>query len=98
MLHCVKAVAKATGNRYGSRGMKQSLTGMDYAVGRHKARRLMKEAGVAVRHKQQFKVTTNSQPHHPVYDNLVKRDFTAPKPDHVYVAMGATMDVCRKWV
>ncbi len=45
-----------------------------------------KEAGVAVCHKKQFKVATNSQPYQPVCDNLVKRDFTAHKPDQVYVA------------
>ena len=46
----------------------------------------MKEAGVAVKHKKKYKVTTDSNHQQPVFDNLLKRDFSPEQPDQVYAA------------
>jgi len=46
----------------------------------------MKLAGVEARQKRKFKATTDSKHSLPVAPNLLKRDFTASKPDEAYVS------------
>jgi putative transposase len=55
-------------------------------MSRYKVAKLMKEAGVWVRSKKKYKVTTNSDHKQPVFDNLLKREFDVAHPDQVYVA------------
>ena len=86
MLYWVKEIAKATDDSYGSRRMKKALNLVGFSVSRNKARSLMKEAGVKVRHRKRFKVTTNSNHKQPVFDNLVARNFTTHRPDQIYVS------------
>ena len=86
MLNWVRKIAKATDASYGSRRMKTALNLLGFPVSRNKARNLMREAQVKVRHKKKFKVTTNSNHRQPVFENLVNREFTVNKPDQVYAA------------
>lgn len=86
MLECVKAIAVASDDSYGSRRMKEALNGHGYPVGRDKAGKLMKEAGVQVRQHKKFKVTTDSEHTQPVFDNLLKRQFDVEQPNQAYVA------------
>jgi len=77
-------IDKSSKNTYGSRRMKGALNVLGYAISRQRARRLMKKAGVRVRHRKKYKVTTNSKHNQPVYENLVARQFDAEKKDSVY--------------
>jgi putative transposase len=86
LLNCVKAIAAANNHCYGSRRMQIALTKQGYAVGRNKARNLMKEAGVQVRYRKKYKVTTNSQHSQPVFDNLLNRQFAVAQPNQVYAS------------
>jgi len=86
MLEWVKDIAESSGNSYGSRRMKKALNVLGYPVSRNKTRKLMREAGVQVRHRKKFKATTNSNHKQPVFDNLVNRQFDIPQTDQVYVA------------
>lgn len=86
MLMWVKAIAKASDDTYGSRRIKKALNALGFPVSRNKARKLMREADVQVRHRTKYKVTTNSNHKQPVFDNLVQRQFDVPEPDQVYVA------------
>jgi len=86
MLEWVRRVDDASGHTYGSRRMKRALNYLGYPVSRNKARNLMREAEVQVRHRKKFKVTTNSNHKQPVYDNLLQRQFDVPQPDQVYAA------------
>ena len=86
MLRLVKEVAKASDDTYGSRRMKKALNALGFPISRNKARKLMKEAGVQVRHRRKYKVTTNSNHKQPIFDNLVQRQFETSVPDQVYVA------------
>ncbi len=86
MLEWVQRVDDASDHTYGSRRMKRALNCLGYPVSRNKARNLMREAGVQVRHRKKFKVTTNSNHKQPVYDNLLQRQFDVPQPDQVYAA------------
>jgi putative transposase len=86
MLEWVKDIAESSGYSYGSRRMKKALNALSFPVGRYKARKLMREAGVQVRHRKKYKVTTNSNHKQPVFDNLLARQFDVPQPDQAYVA------------
>lgn len=86
LLEWVKEVAKASDYSYGSRRMKEALNGLGYPVSRNKARKLMREAGVKVRQKRKYKVTTNSNHKLPIFDNLLNRQFDVELPDQVYAS------------
>ncbi|MGY8862690.1 MAG: IS3 family transposase, partial [Pseudomonadales bacterium] len=71
---------------YGSRRMKVALGIMSYPVSRNKAKKLMKEAGVLVKRRKKFKVTTDSNHAKPLFDNIPSCDFSPKGPDQAYVA------------
>jgi transposase InsO family protein len=84
MLDWIKDIDKGSKHSYGSRRMKRAMNALGYSISRQKARRLMKEAGVQVRHRKKYKVTTNSKHGQPVYENLVAREFDVEEKDTVY--------------
>ena len=84
MIHFVKKISEESDRSYGSRRTKKALNALGFPVSRNKARKLMKEAGVSVRQRKKYKVTTNSNHKQPVFDNLLKREFGVPQPDRVY--------------
>ncbi len=83
-LQWVKDLAEASNHTYGSRRMAKALRALGYPVGRHQARRLMREAGVWVRYRRRYRSTTNSNHRQPVFENRLERDFAVEAPDHVY--------------
>ena len=85
LLEAVEDIAEASDDSYGSRRMKKALNVLSYPVSREKARKLMKEAGVQVKHRKKYKVTTNSDHKQPVFDNVLDRQFDVDQPDQVYV-------------
>ena len=86
MIEWVQDIAKSSDDTYGSRRMKKALNALGYPVSRDKARKLMREAKVQVRHRKKYKVTTNSNHKQPVFENLVERDFDIDQPDQMYAA------------
>jgi putative transposase len=85
MIEAVRDIARASDDSYGSRRMKKALNALSYPVSRNKARKLMKEAGVAVKHRKKYKVTTNSNHKQPVFENVLKREFEVERPNQAYV-------------
>ena len=85
LLEAVREIAKATDDSYGSRRMKKALNILSYPISRNKARKLMKEAGVQVKRRRKYKVTTNSNHKQPVFENVLNRQFDVAQPDQVYV-------------
>ncbi len=86
MIEKVKDIAKSSKESYGSRRMKEALNEHGYSVGRNKARKLMKEAGVKAKQRRKYKATTNSNHKQPVFENLLNREFEVAQPDQVYAA------------
>jgi putative transposase len=86
LLNCVKEIDVASDHSYGSRRMQEALNARGYTVGRDKTRRLMKEAGVQVRYRKPYKVTTDSDHSQPVFDNLLNRQFEVSQPNQVYAS------------
>jgi transposase InsO family protein len=81
----VKAIAAETGYSYGSRRMAKQLQAAGFAVGRYKARQLMRQAGVVVRRRTRRRpVTTDSRHGYHVAPNLLARQFDVDQPDHVW--------------
>jgi len=85
ILEWVKKIDVSSKNTYGSRRMKRALNALGYPVSRTKARKLMKESGVIVRHRKKYKVTTDSSHKLPVYENVLNRDFGQDELDKAYV-------------
>lgn len=86
MLKWIKELAVLTDFTYGSRRMKRALNILSYSVSRNRVRKLMIEAGISVRRKKQYKVTTDSSHKNPVYPNVLNREFNVSKIDQVYVS------------
>jgi len=81
----VKEIAVATRSCYGSRRMAKALQAEGFAVGRAKARRLMAEAGVAVkRAKKRGPVTTDSRHGYGIADNVLARQFDVGQPNQAW--------------
>jgi len=85
LIEAVQELAEASDHTYGSRRMKVALGLMSYPVSRNKAKKLMKEAGVLVKRRKKFKVTTDSNHAKPLFDNILNRDFSPKGPDQAYV-------------
>ena len=86
LLARVQAIAVKTRYCYGSRRMAKALQAEGFKVGRAKAKRLMKEAGVSVkRTKRRGPVTTDSRHGYNIAPNLLARQFDVDKPDQAWV-------------
>lgn len=85
MLRAVQDIAKSSHHSYGSRRIGKALNAQGYPVGRWKARSLMREAGVQVRHRKKYKVTTNSHHKQPIFENKLNRQFDVAAPNQIYV-------------
>jgi len=86
IIEWVQKIADASDFTYGVRRMKRALNSLGYPVGKQRTRALMKEAGVSVKRRRKYKVTTNSDHQQPVFNNVLSRDFDAQKLDQAYVS------------
>jgi len=66
---------------YGAQRIYVELKAQGIHHGRHKVARLMRQAGLQGCPQRRFKVTTRSDPSHPVAENLLQQDFTAEAPN-----------------
>mgnify|MGYP006295879699 CR=1 FL=1 len=82
----VKAIHATTRGSYGTRRMAQELRAEGHAVGRYRARSLMRKAGVEVRRKRRFRATTDSRHSYPVASNRLERQFMVQRPDAAWVS------------
>jgi len=87
MLVWIKEIARVTDYSYGSRRMRDALNALGYPIGREKTKNLMKEAKVKAKYKKKYKVTTNSNHKHPVFENLLNRNFSVKELDTVYASV-----------
>ncbi len=86
LLESVREIANASDDAYGSRRMKKALNALGYPVGRSKAKKLMREAGVQVKYRKKYKVTTDSNHKKPLFENVLARQFDVNGPDQAYVS------------
>ena len=82
----IKAAHSRTRQTYGPIRLQQELKSQGIKVGICRIRRLRKKLGLACKQKRRFKMTTHSNHHLPVAGNLIQQDFSADKPDQVWVS------------
>jgi transposase InsO family protein len=81
----VRQVHRESGGTYGTRRMAKALHAHGIACGRCRARTLMRLAGVSVRYKRRFRITTDSDHNLPVAPNLLNRKFDVSSPNRFWV-------------
>ena len=86
LLATVREIAQSCHYIYGRRRMKKALNALGYPVGCWKTRSLMREAGIQVKYRKKYKVTTNSNHKQPVFENRLNRQFDVARPNRVYVS------------
>ena len=83
---------------YGSRRIMHQLRHDGYEIGRYRVRRLMRLAGVSVRRKRRYKITTRSNHRYPVSPDLVQRTFQADRPNMVWVSDISYIKTMEGWL
>ncbi len=71
---------------YGSRRLMYQLRRRGVVIGRWRVRHFMRLAGICVRQRRRYRVTTHSNHHYPVSPNLLERRFETPGPNLVWVS------------
>jgi len=83
----VAAVFEEHKGRYGSVRITRELRDSGLSVGRHRVRRLMRQAALRVRRRRRCWVrTTDSRHRHPIAPNLLARNFTVDAANRAWVA------------
>lgn len=82
----VAAVFDENKGRYGSVRITRELRATGVRVGRHRVRRLMRQAALRVRRCRRWVRTTESRHQHPIAPNLLARNFTVDAPNRAWVA------------
>ena len=80
-----KAAFEASGQSYGSRRLSAALKLQGLAVGRHRARTLMRSNGLRARWRRKFVHTTDSRHALPVATNVLARQFNPQAPNRAWV-------------
>jgi transposase InsO family protein len=83
---------------YGRPRVTAELKDEGYDCGERKVGRLMREAGLRGCPLRRFKVTTQSDPSHPVAGNLLQQDFTAEGPNERWAADITYISTQRGWL
>jgi len=71
---------------YGSIRMTKELQARGRIIGQNKVAKMMRAAGLQVKRKRKFKVTTDSRHNYPVAPNLLNQEFTVSRPGEVWVS------------
>jgi putative transposase len=69
---------------FGSRRLSEGLKKQGLAVGRFRARRIMRELNLKVRYPKRVKLTTDSNHHEAISANRLDRQFKVPQPNQVW--------------
>jgi len=81
----VLRIHQETDATYGARRMGRDLTHRGHGCSRSRATRLMRLAGVSVKTRRKFRVTTDSKHHFPVAANVLNRQFEAHRANETWL-------------
>lgn len=81
----LKAAFTASHQSYGSRRLVTAMATQGIRIGRHKTRRLMRQAGLKPVWKRKFVPTTDSRHDLPIAANILNRQFNPLAPNVAYV-------------
>ena len=82
----IKAVYNDNYGTYGSPRIYRELKAQGVACSENRVARLMRLYHIRAKQTKRYKVTTKRNKAHPVAPNLLKRDFTADRPDQTWLA------------
>ena len=82
----IDAIHRASRGTYGTPRVHAELAALGIPIGRKRVARLMRALGVQGVSRRRWPRTTRRDPAQPPAPDLVARDFTAPGPDHLWVA------------
>jgi putative transposase len=94
----VKGVFDASRGRYGSPRVHAELQGRDTRAGRHRIARLMQQQGLRARPKRRFVKTTDSKHSLAVPNNYLRRQFTVPEQNLVWVGDVTFIPTLEGWL
>ena len=86
LLEEIKEIHEESRCTYGSPRIHRTLKARGHTVGRGRVARLMRENGIRAVQKRSSRRTTDSNHNFPVADNLLERDFSATRPNQVWLA------------
>jgi transposase InsO family protein len=94
----IKELFEASKRRSGSPKITRALIDGGWQVGENRVARRMRVLGLRSIVQRRFKVTTNSQHRFAVAPNRLQRDFTAQRPNQVWVSDLTYLSVGRGWL
>lgn len=86
LIPLILEISRESDRTYGERRIAEALNAHGIPCGRVRAATLMRLAGVSVKRKKKFRVTTDSRHKLPVAPNLLNRDFEVAEPNSVWVS------------
>jgi transposase InsO family protein len=84
--HHIRIAYKHNNGRYGSPRITKALNAQGIECSENRVADRMRKNGIQAKTKKRFKVTTHSTHRHPIAENLLSQDFTAQRPDQVWVS------------
>ena len=98
LTQAIRGIYRDSKGVYGAPKICAELKAQGYHHGRHKIARLMRLAGLMGCPQRRFKVTTQSDPSHPVAKNLLQQNFTTKAPNHRWASDITYIDTQQGWL
>lgn len=98
LLVLVKSIHQKTRAAYGSRRMSKELTKEGHAVGRYRARSLMKAAQVYAKQRRRYKLTTKSNHGYSISRNMLNREFNVTAPNTIWAGDITHINTYQGWL
>jgi len=86
LVRTIEAIHLGSKKKYGSPTVADRLRGLGFEASDSTVARRMKKHGIRSKLKRKFKVTTDSNHKLPVAPNLLMQDFTAYRPDQIWMS------------
>lgn len=86
LIPLVRQIHKEMYESYGARRLSKELKEHGMACGRKRAKTLMRLAGISVKQRKRFRVTTDSKHKLPVAPNRLERQFEVSEPNRIWVS------------
>lgn len=86
LVRTIEAIHLGSKKKYGSPNVADRLQGLGFDVSESTVARRMKKHGIRSKLKRKFKATTDSDHKLPVAPNLLMQDFTAYRPDQIWMS------------
>lgn len=94
----IQAIYEHSRQTYGSPRIHAELQALGIPVSRKRVARLMRQQGIAARHKRRYKTTTRRDPAQVAAPNLLGQDFSATLPNEKWLADITYIDTAEGWL